>query len=63
MSKFTIFKCRIIDSQEVIEIDAEDIKSIRPLTSDTFMVDYYDDEYCINDTLFCHEVETEIVEI
>lgn len=63
MSKFAILKCRTIDSDEIVEINAEDVTGIRPLTSVTFMVDYYNCEYCINETLFCSEVETEIIEI
>lgn len=63
MSKFAIFRCKTIDSQEIVEINAEDIRGIRPLTSVTFMVDYYNDEYCINETLFCSNVETQIIEI
>ena len=63
MSKFAVFRCRTIDSQEIVEICAEDIRGIRPLTSETFIIDYYNDETCINETLFCGEVETEIIEI
>lgn len=63
MSKFTIFRCKPIDRQGIVEICAEDIQSIRPLSSESFIVDYYDDEYCINDTLFCSKVEAEIIEI
>lgn len=63
MSKFAIFRCRPIDSQEIVEICAEDIQGIRPLTSETFIIDYYNDESCINETLFCSKVETQIVEI
>jgi hypothetical protein len=45
--------------QEVHKLTPVNDKNVKP----HFMVDFYDDEFCLNSTLFCDSIEFETKEV
>jgi hypothetical protein len=61
--EISIVKCykEDISDDNVLKINSNQIKRIKPVVDKdnkpALMVDYYDDEYCINATYFCDYIE------
>lgn len=61
--EISIVKCyrEGIDKDNGVVINSNQIKRIKPVVDKenkpALMVDYYDDEYCLNATYFCDYIE------
>lgn len=61
--KISIVKCyrEGIDEDNAVVINSNQISRIKPVVDKdnkpALMVDYYDDEYCMNATYFCDYIE------
>ena len=61
--EISIVKCyrEGISEDNVLKINSSQIKRIKPVIDKDnkpgLMVDYYDDEYCMNATCFCDYIE------
>lgn len=61
--EISIVKCyrEGIDKDNAVVINSNQIKRIKPVVDKenkpALMVDYYDDEYCMNATYFCDYIE------
>lgn len=61
--EISIVKCyrEGIDEDNAVVINSNQIKRIKPVVDKenkpALMVDYYDDEYCMNATYFCDYIE------
>lgn len=61
--EISIVKCyrEGIDEDNAVVINSNQIKRIKPVVDKDnkhgLMVDYYDDEYCMNATYFCDYIE------
>lgn len=61
--EISIVKCyrEGIDEDNAVVINSKQIKRIKPVVDKenkpALMVDYYDDEYCMNATYFCDYIE------
>lgn len=57
-----VFKCYSEGdkSNDILYISASLVKKIKPLNNDKFkkiIVEYYDDEFCVNSSIICDYVE------
>jgi hypothetical protein len=71
MSRFAVFKCTLVEDyndqnkvlDSVVEISAEDIISIKPVAANVCIVNYYNTDFCINESIFCKDIFVENIEI
>lgn len=60
--KNVIFKCysECDKNDDMLFVNASSIKKIKPLNNDNFkklLIEYYDDEFCVNVSFICDYVE------
>ena len=63
--KFPCYTIKLINStnSEIDELAFEDISKMKPVVDKQgnphLMISYYDNEYCLNSTLICDDIEIE----
>ena len=66
MNKKTIIKCINTEDNKCVEFPAHFIKNIiackKKDGTPMMMVNYYDDEMCLNSTLFCDIINTFVID-
>jgi hypothetical protein len=60
--EYVIFKCYSEGDKndDMLFVNASNIKKIKPLSNDKFkklLIEYYDDEFCVNSSCICDYVE------
>lgn len=60
--EYVIFKCYSEGDKndDMLFVNASNIKKIKPLNNDKFkklLIEYYDDEFCVNSSYICDYVE------
>jgi hypothetical protein len=60
--EYVIFKCYSEGDKndDMLFVNASNIKKIKPLNNDKFkklLIEYYDDEFCVNSSCICDYVE------